>query len=62
VIEDLVPNYPHHLEGLCGGDGVDEHVTVDADIVLGVEYTVLILLGPRVSERVGSLGLDGLLT
>jgi hypothetical protein len=44
MIEDLVPNYPYHLEGLCGSDGVDEHVTVDADVMLRIEYAVLILL------------------
>lgn len=47
VIENLVSNYADHLEGLLGGDRVDQHVAMNADEVLRVEDTVLIL-GERV--------------
>lgn len=36
VVEDLVAQYSDHFEGLLGGDGVDKHVSVDADEVLGI--------------------------
>ena len=43
MIEDLIPDYPHHLERLLGGNGVDEEIAVDADEVFRVENGVLIL-------------------
>ena len=43
MIEDLIPQDADHLEGLPGSDGVDEHVAMDADKVLGVEDAVFVL-------------------
>ena len=43
MIENLVPEYSDHLEGLSRSDRVDEHVTVNAYEVLRIEYAVLIL-------------------
>ena len=43
VIEDLLADDAHHLKRLLGCHRVDQHVAVDADKVLGVEYAVLIL-------------------
>lgn len=43
VIENLVSNYADHLEGLLGGDRVYQHVAMNADEVLRVQYAVLIL-------------------
>lgn len=43
VVQDFVADDLDHLEGLLGGNGVDEHVPVDADAVAGVEDGVFIL-------------------
>lgn len=43
VVEDLVANDTRHLEALFARNRVDDHVTVNADEVLRVEDTVLIL-------------------
>jgi hypothetical protein len=43
VIEDLVPNDARHLEALLRSNRVDNHVAVDANEMLGVEDTVLVL-------------------
>lgn len=43
VVEDFISNNANHLEGLLGGDRVYQHVAMNADEVLRVEYTVLIL-------------------
>lgn len=51
MIKYLFPYYLHHLKRWQGRDGVDQHITVDADKVLGVEYTIFIL-----SSRVDNLG------
>lgn len=46
VVQDLVAYDPRHLEALLAGDRVDNDVAVDADEVLRVEDTVLILTRP----------------
>lgn len=43
VVEDLVTDNARHLEALLACDRVDNHVAVDANEVLGVKNTVLIL-------------------
>jgi hypothetical protein len=43
VIQDLVADYADHLETLLAADRIDDHVPVDADEVLAVEYTILVL-------------------
>ena len=43
MVEDLVPQDADHLKGLPRGDGVDEHVAMDADEVLGIEDAVFVL-------------------
>jgi hypothetical protein len=43
VVQDLVADDARHFEALFAGDGVDNHVAMDADEVLGVEDTVFIL-------------------
>lgn len=43
MIENLVSNYADHFEGLLGGDRVNQHVAMNADEVLRVEYAVLVL-------------------
>ena len=43
VVEDLIPDDAAHFEALLAGDGVDDHVAVDADEVFGVEDRVFIL-------------------
>jgi hypothetical protein len=48
VVEDLVADDTRHLEALLAGDRVDNHVTMDANEVLRVEDTVLVLQWNRV--------------
>lgn len=36
VIEDLITQDADHVKGLARGDGVDEHVAMNADEVFGV--------------------------
>lgn len=43
VVEDLLANDSDHFKALLGSDRVDDHVAVDANEVLAVEYRVLIL-------------------
>ena len=43
MVENFVADDLDHLESRKGGDGIDEHVAVDADEVLRVEDAVLIL-------------------
>jgi hypothetical protein len=51
VIQDLIANDARHLEALLGSDRVDNHVAMNANKVLRVEYTVFILeSNTRVSE------------
>lgn len=45
MVKDLVADYPGHFEGLLAGHRVDDYVAMDADEVLGVENTILILWG-----------------
>jgi hypothetical protein len=47
VVEDLVSDDACHLEALLAGDRVDDHVTVNANEMLRVEDTVLILANGR---------------
>ena len=50
MVEDLVPQDADHLKGWPRGDGVDEHVAMDADEVLRVEDAVFVL---KASSQVG---------
>lgn len=43
MVQDLVTDYLHHLEGLHRGDRVHEHVTVNSNEVFRVQYTIFIL-------------------
>jgi hypothetical protein len=43
VIEDLITNDARHLEALLGSDRIYNHVAMDANEMLGVEDTVLVL-------------------
>lgn len=43
MVQDLVSDDAHHLEALLAADGVDNHVAMNADEVLGVENAVLVL-------------------
>jgi hypothetical protein len=43
VVEDLVTDDTRHFEALLAGDRVDYHVAMDADEVLRVKDTILIL-------------------
>lgn len=63
VIENLVVNGLDHVEAIARGDAVDEHVTVDADGVFGVEDRIFILTGSVDDVAVVFLTLvgDGLL-
>lgn len=45
MIQDLVPDDPDHLEALLAADAVHDHVPMDADEVLAVQYAVLVLPG-----------------
>ena len=45
MVQNLVANDAHHLEALLAADRVDDHVTVDANEVFGVEDAVLVLAG-----------------
>lgn len=51
MIENLIPNDGDHLKGGERCDRVDQHITVDADEVLRVQDTVLIL-----ASRIDDLG------
>ena len=43
MVQDLIADDARHLEALLAGNGVDDHVAMDADEVLRVEDAVLIL-------------------
>jgi hypothetical protein len=43
VIQNLIPNNPHHLETLLTPHGVHDHVPMDPNKVLAVQNTVLVL-------------------
>lgn len=43
VIEDFVAQDTNHLKRLSRGDGVDEHVAMDADEMLGIQDAVFVL-------------------
>lgn len=43
MIEDLVPDNPHHFETLLARDRVDNHVPVNSNKVLVVENCVFVL-------------------
>lgn len=45
MVEDLVANDGDHLKRLPGGNGVNDHVAMDANEVLRVEDAVLVLAG-----------------
>jgi hypothetical protein len=45
VIENLIPNNPDHLETLLAADRVHNHVPMNANKMLAVENTVLVLAG-----------------
>ena len=47
MIQDLVAEDANHVKRLLGSDGVDEHVAMDADEMLRVEYAVFVLEGSR---------------
>jgi len=44
VVEDLVAEDANHVEGLLGGDGVDQNITVNANEVFRIQDTVFILV------------------
>ena len=44
VVEDLVTNDSRHLETLLACNGVDNHIAVDTNEVLGVKNAILILV------------------
>jgi hypothetical protein len=43
MVQDLVADDARHFEALLAGDGVDNHVAMDADEVLRIEDAVFIL-------------------
>src|SRR5688500_12117850 len=43
MIQNLIANDPRHLKALLAGDGIHNHVAVDADEVFGIEDAVFIL-------------------
>jgi hypothetical protein len=45
VIQNLITNDSDHLEALLTSHRVDDHVPVDANVVLAVEKTVFVLAG-----------------
>ena len=44
MVEDFIPNNSDHVEGLLGRDRVDQHVAVDADEMLRIQYAVFVLV------------------
>lgn len=50
MVEDLFPDYSDHLEALLAADTIDDHIAVDSDEVLAVEYRILILDTVHVSQ------------
>lgn len=47
MVEDLVPDGPHHLKGRSGRDRVDQHVAVNADKMFRVHNAVFVLGASR---------------
>jgi hypothetical protein len=43
VIQNLIPNNPHHLETLLAPHGVHDHIPMNSDKMLAVENAVLVL-------------------
>lgn len=43
MVEDFIPDDLNHLERLNRGDGVDQHIAMDADEMLGIQNAVLVL-------------------
>ena len=46
MVENLIPNDPDHVEGLLGGNRVDEDVAMNTDEMLRVQDAILILVFP----------------
>lgn len=44
MIEKFIPDDPHHVKRLPGGNRVDDQVSMDANVQLGVHEAVFILL------------------
>lgn len=51
MVENLVPNYAHHLEALLASHRIDEHVSVDTNEMFRIEYAVFILHLVRILRR-----------
>lgn len=47
MVEDLVPDGPHHLKGGSRRDRVNQHVAMNADKMFGVHNAVIILSASR---------------
>ena len=43
MIQNFIPQYPHHIERLLGSHRIDQHIPMDPNKVLAIKYTVLIL-------------------
>ena len=63
MIQNFIPQYPHHIERLLGSHRIDQHVPVDSNKVLAIQYTILILpkkkrvtLEPKRSMQQAALG------
>lgn len=57
MVQDLISDDSNHLEGLSRRDRVHQHVTMDADEVLGVQLAVIVL--EHVRHESGSCGNGG---
>ena len=51
MVENLVPDYADHLEGLLGGHRVDQHVAMDAYEMLRILDTIFILRNGEVQSQ-----------
>jgi hypothetical protein len=51
VVQNLVSDYPRHLEALLAGHRVHNHVAMNADEMLGIEDTVFILKWSEIVSR-----------
>lgn len=54
MVENLIPDYPHHVEALLASNAVDNHIAVNADEVLAVQYRVFILYVPQSTSSLES--------
>ena len=43
MVENLVPNNPNHLKALLACYRIYDHIPMDPNKVLGIEYSILIL-------------------